>query len=52
MTRRASLPITIIAVSVAGLAFAAQDKYSVKVPDGLGFSDFSGFEAWQTVAVS
>lgn len=55
MTRRTSLSIVIIAASIAGLgglAFAAQDKYAAKVPDGLGFSDFSGFEAWQTVAVS
>jgi hypothetical protein len=31
---------------------AAQDKYSVKVPGGLAFSDFRGYEGWQVVAVS
>ncbi len=40
------------AVLGGGLSRAAQDKYSVKVPDGLGFSDFKGYEDWQTVAVS
>jgi hypothetical protein len=37
---------------LAGMAVAAQDKYTVKVPDGLAFSDFRGYEDWQTVAVS
>jgi hypothetical protein len=35
--------------SVAG---AKQDKYSVKVPGGLGFSEFRGYETWETVSVS
>jgi hypothetical protein len=38
--------------AVAGIAFAAQDKYTLKVPGGLAFAEFRGFEAWQTVAVS
>jgi hypothetical protein len=28
------------------------DKYTAKVPDGLAFSEFKGFEDWATVAVS
>ena len=36
----------------AGLALAAPDKYSVKVPGGLAFSEFKGYEDWQSVAVS
>ncbi len=35
-----------------GGAISAQDKYSLKVPDGLAFSEFRGFEDWATVAVS
>ena len=35
-----------------GAAISAQDKYSVKVPDGLAFSEFKGYEDWQSVAVS
>jgi hypothetical protein len=35
-----------------GMVLAAQDKYTVKVPNGLAFSEFRGYESWQTVAVS
>ncbi len=45
-----------IAVSVAalaiGVATSAQDKYSLKVPNGLAFGDFSGYEDWPAVAIS
>jgi hypothetical protein len=34
------------------MARAAQDKYTVKAPNGVAFSEFRGYEAWQTVAVS
>ena len=34
------------------LALAIQDKYTLKVPDGLAFSEFRGYEDWQTIAVS
>jgi hypothetical protein len=37
---------------VGGLAMSAQDKYTVKVPNGLAFSDFRGYEAWQVVSIS
>jgi len=33
-------------------AAAAQDKYTVKVPGGLAFAEFKGYESWQTVSVS
>jgi Cytochrome P460 len=36
----------------AALVFAAQDKYTLRVPNGLAFSDFRGYENWQVVAVS
>src|ERR1700741_4621672 len=40
-------------LSVLGaLALAAQDKYAVKVPGGLAFSEFKGYESWQGVSVS
>ena len=50
----------VMSVGVAGLvaalsahvAISAQDKYTLKVPGGLAFSEFRGFEDWQTVAVS
>src|SRR5437868_3375771 len=31
---------------------ATQDKYSLKVPGGLAFSEFRGYESWETVAIS
>jgi Cytochrome P460 len=37
---------------VGGVVLAAQDRYAVKVPDGLAFSDFRGYEDWKYVAVS
>lgn len=37
---------------VAGVAFSAQDKYTLQVPDGLAFSEFKGYENWEIVSVS
>ena len=37
---------------LVALAMAAQERYTVKVPNGLGFSDFRGYEDWQVVAPS
>ena len=38
---------------VSGMAISASlDKYSVKVPGGLAFSDFRGYESWPVIAVS
>jgi hypothetical protein len=43
------------AVSLAvciGIAFAQQNRYDLKVPNGLAFSEFRGYESWQVVSVS
>jgi hypothetical protein len=45
------IALAVLTVPVA-LAFAAQDKYTVKVPGGLGFADFKGYEDWQCVGPS
>ena len=37
---------------LGSFAISAQDKYTVKVPGGLAFSEFRGYEAWQTISVS
>src|SRR5579864_8141795 len=37
---------------LAVLMPGAQDKYTVKVPGGLSFSEFKGYEAWQTISIS
>ncbi|HXJ00647.1 MAG TPA: cytochrome P460 family protein [Micropepsaceae bacterium] len=41
-----------VLVVLGGIALAAQDKYAVRVPNGLAFSDFRGYENWQLVSVS
>ena len=38
---------------VSNMAPAAQqDKYTLKVPGGLAFSEFRGYESWQIVSIS
>ena len=37
---------------VTVVAAAAGDKYAVKVPGGLGFAEFKGYERWEMVATS
>ena len=39
-------------VIAAGAAFSAQDRLALKVPGGLAFSEFKGYEAWQTISIS
>ena len=45
-----------IAAALMGLAVAAevstQDRYTLKVPGGLAFSEFKGYETWQTISIS
>jgi len=55
MTRIPFWLTVIIAAVLAvwgGRAISAQDKYTLQVPDGLAFSEFKGYEGWQTVSVS
>src|SRR3954469_18665932 len=55
MTRKSLRTIAIVAAVLATLgstALSAQDRYTLKVPNGLAFSEFRGYEGWQTVAVS
>jgi hypothetical protein len=44
--------VVLLLTALGSLAFAAQDKYTVKVPGGLAFSEFRGYEKWQAVALS
>ena len=54
--------IVVVAVAVSvldvlgGGAISAQDtgqaKYTVRVPNGLAFSEFRGYESWQTISIS
>jgi len=55
MNRKSVLTIGIATVWVAvlgGYAMSAQDKYTVKVPGGLAFSEFRGYEGWQAIGFS
>jgi hypothetical protein len=33
-------------------AIATQDKYALKIPNGLAFSEFRGYEGWPVIAIS
>jgi hypothetical protein len=42
----------ILGILATGAAISAQDTYSLKVPGGLAFSEFKGYETWQAISVS
>src|ERR1700752_814237 len=44
--------VTGLCVGLASMGLAQQDKYTLKVPGGLAFSEFRGYEGWQVVATS
>jgi hypothetical protein len=44
--------ITGVLALVGSWAISAQDKYALKVPGGLSFAEFKGYEAWQVVSIS
>jgi hypothetical protein len=58
MKRTLPLSMAIIALALAVLGHGAssaqdkQDKYTLKVPGGVAFSDFRGYENWQAVSPS
>jgi hypothetical protein len=55
MNRRTVLTIGMTTVWLAvlgGFAMSAQDKYTVKVPGGLAFSEFRGYEGWHAISIS
>ncbi len=58
MNRRNTFVFGVVTLwlAVLGLVITAQDsgqnKYTVSVPGGLSFSEFRGYEAWQTISMS
>ena len=55
MKRKSMLTSAIVTGVLAALGagdISAQDKYSLKVPGGLAFSEFRGYEDWQFVSAS
>ena len=49
---RAIATTAVVLVVLGGSAALAQDRYTLKIPDGLAFSGFRGYETWQVVSVS
>src|SRR3954467_13290821 len=53
MLRRNKLTIAMATAAFAvlgGMAVYAQDKYALKTPSGIAFSDFRGYEDWPVVS--
>src|SRR3982751_3206925 len=49
----ALLALATLAVAASPAAPATTtDKYAVKVPGGLGFADFRGYETWEVISFS
>src|SRR5207244_8350619 len=44
--------VTALVSALGGSALSAQDKYTVKVPGGLAFAEFRGYENWQVLSIS
>lgn len=44
--------VTALVGSLGSSPLTAQDKYAVKVPGGLGFAEFRGYESWQLISLS
>ena len=42
----------VLLATLGGWVINAQDKYALKVPNGLAFSEFRGYEGWQFVSLS
>jgi hypothetical protein len=49
---KAAVAMVVLPSLVAGIALAAQDRYTLQVPGGLAFSEFRGYEDWQVISVS
>jgi hypothetical protein len=52
MKRKSKLTIAIATAVFAVMVVYAQDKYSLKSPSGIAFSDFKGYEDWSVVSAA
>jgi Cytochrome P460 len=54
--KRKNIPAVVIVVAslsvFLSVALAAQDRFTLKAPNGVAFSEFRSYETWQNVAVS
>jgi len=44
--------VVFVLAVVSGVATSAQDKYTLKLPDGVPFSDWEGYGDWQLISTS
>ena len=48
-----AIVVAFVALGIlAGIARATQDKYTLRLPDGVAFSDFKGYEDWRLISTS
>jgi hypothetical protein len=47
----AALTATLLAI-LGGVALAQQDRSTLRIPDGLTFAEFKGYESWEAVTVT
>jgi mono/diheme cytochrome c family protein len=52
LPRLAAASASTAAPSPAQAVVSSQDKYALKIQNGLAFSEFRGYETWQVIAVS
>ena len=46
------ITMVLVLAVVSGVAVSAQDKYTLKLSNGLAFSDWKGYEDWQLISSS
>ena len=44
--------IVVLFVAPGSMAFAAQDRFTLKAPNGVAFAEIRGYETWQVIAPS
>ena len=49
---RAAITVMVLIGLIGVTLLAQQDRYTLEVSDGLAFSEFRGYDTWETIAVS
>ena len=47
-----AMVIVAASIFVVSMTLVAQDRFTVKSPNGIAFSEFKGYDAWQVMAPS
>jgi hypothetical protein len=48
----AAMVVVSASLFVVGITLGAQDRFTLKAPNGIAFSEFKGYDTWQTIASS